>query len=78
LVKRRDTGTQSQLETDEERRDNVRDAYGLLSGADVAGKRLVLVDDVATTGATLSECAACLRQAGAASIVALTLARARN
>jgi ComF family protein len=78
LEKRRETGKQSQLESDEARRDNVRDAYGLLSGADLTGKRVVLVDDVATTGATLSECAGCLRQAGAASVVALTFARARN
>jgi ComF family protein len=78
LVKRRDTGTQSQLESEQARRDNVRDAYAVLPGMDLSGKRVVLVDDVATTGATLSECAACLRQAGASSVAALTLARARN
>ncbi|MDE6840676.1 MAG: ComF family protein, partial [Oscillospiraceae bacterium] len=37
----------------------------------------VLVDDVVTSGATLSECAAALRVAGAESVAALTLARAR-
>jgi ComF family protein len=78
LEKRRETGRQSQLDTEQERRDNVRDAYGLLPGVELGGKTVVLVDDVATTGATLSECAGCLRQAGAASVVALTLARARN
>jgi ComF family protein len=78
LEKRRNTGTQSQMDSDQARRDNVRDAYAVLPGASVSGKRLVLVDDVATTGATLAECAACLRKAGAASVVAVTLARARE
>lgn len=78
LEKSRETGVQSRLEEESARRANVRGAYRLLPGADVAGKRLVLVDDVVTTGATLSECAACLRRAGAGSVAALTLARARN
>ena len=52
-------------------------AYELREGADVEGKRVVLVDDVATSGATLSECAACLRLAGAEEVIGLTLARAK-
>ena len=47
-------------------------------GMDLAGKRVVLVDDVVTTGSTLGECAACLRSAGAEAVVGLTLARARR
>lgn len=76
LEKTRETKVQSRLTENSARRANVQGAYRLLPGANVAGKRILLVDDVATSGATLSECAACLRLAGAASVTALTLARA--
>jgi predicted amidophosphoribosyltransferase len=42
----------------------------------VAGKRVVIIDDVMTTGATVEECARVLKRAGASSIGVLTLARA--
>ena len=44
----------------------------------MTARRVVLVDDVVTSGATLSECAALLRQAGAERVFCLTLARARG
>lgn len=77
LEKTRQTGVQSRIGDDEERRANVAGVYRALPGADVAGRRIVLVDDIVTSGATLGACAACLRAAGAGSVVALTLARAR-
>ncbi len=77
LEKVRATAVQSQTGEDEARRANVRGAYRVLPGVRVDGKRVVLVDDVVTSGATLAECAAALRQAGAASVVGLTFARAR-
>ncbi len=77
LEKIRATAVQSQTGGDEARKANVRGAYRALAGLDLTGKRVVLVDDVATSGATLSECAAALRQAGAGSVVGLTFARAR-
>ena len=77
LEKRRNTGTQSSLSGDAERRANVSGAYRLRPGVSVDGLRLVLVDDVVTSGATLSECAAVLRMSGAAVVVGLALARAR-
>lgn len=57
-----------------ERLANVKDAF--VANADAQSKHIALVDDVLTTGATLTECALALRRAGAASVIALTLARA--
>ena len=44
----------------------------------VDGKTVLLVDDIMTTGSTLSECASVLKAAGAKKILALTLARHRD
>jgi ComF family protein len=57
-----------------ERRANVRDAFQCRE--DVNGLRILLIDDVCTTGATLEACAAALRACGAASVFGLTAARA--
>ena len=78
LQKRRDTPPQSRLEGEDARRANVRDAYALLPGADLTGRRVVLVDDVVTSGSTLAQCARLLRQAGAEAVYGLTLAQARG
>ena len=78
LEKVRDAAPQSGLEDMSARRANVRGAYALLPGADLAGKRVALVDDVVTSGSTLGACAALLRQGGAEGVYCLTLARARS
>lgn len=59
-----------------ERMQNLRGAFRLRKKADVRRLRVLLIDDVLTTGSTLSECARVLREAGAQSIFAATAARA--
>ena len=78
LSKVRETRTQSRLTSSSDRRANVSGAYAVKAGVEVDHQRVVLVDDVTTTGATLSECAACLRMAGATQVIGLTLARAKG
>jgi ComF family protein len=58
---------------------NVGGAFGLCEGAagSVAGRWIVLIDDITTTGATLSGCAAALYATGALAVSALTVARER-
>ncbi len=53
-------------------------AYSLRKGADVREKRILLVDDITTSGATLSECAQVLKCTGASEITCVTLAQKRS
>ena len=76
LERTRETRSQVGL-TRVERHDNVRDAFRSRPG-EVADKTILVVDDVATTGATLSSCAAALYAAGARDVLALTVARAHR
>lgn len=57
------------------RRETVADAFRVTHPALVAGERVLLVDDVFTTGATASSCASALLNAGAAEVFVLTIAR---
>jgi ComF family protein len=71
----RPTRPQVELSGDE-RIKNVAGAFALHRPLDVYGASVLLIDDVFTTGATLNECSDVLKIAGAASVTALTLARA--
>ncbi len=74
LVRTRETRSQVGLSI-AERKENVSDAF--LGNRDIGrGTDVLIMDDVATTGATLSACAVALKGAGAKSVFALTLARA--
>ena len=75
LVRRRDTPSQTGL-TAAQRRRNVRGAFAIRHRSRVTGQKLILVDDVLTTGATVRECARALRSAGAREVQVLTAARA--
>jgi ComF family protein len=76
LVRRRNTASQGRLDPAARVR-NVRGAFALRPGCAerVRDRRVLLVDDVLTTGATVEECARVLRRGGAAAVDVLTLAR---
>src|SRR5436305_11247464 len=75
LERIRYTTTQTALDR-AERMENLHNAFRLRKNADVRGLRVLLIDDVLTTGSTLSECARVLKRAGATSVHAATAARA--
>jgi ComF family protein len=75
LVRNRFTRPQVEL-SGEERIKNVEGAFAIRRPGEVEDKSVLLVDDVFTSGATMNECAAALKQSGAARVMALTLARA--
>lgn len=70
----RDTGTQTRL-TMKDRRENVRGAFGVPQPERVRYRRFLLVDDVITTGATVNACAQALKDADAASVHVVSVAR---
>jgi len=75
LERTRYTTTQTALDRSE-RMENLHNAFRLRKNANVRGLRVLLVDDVLTTGSTLNECARVLKRAGAFSVHAATAARA--
>jgi ComF family protein len=77
LIRRRDTQTQGG-KSGSGRRRNVAGAFAVTRPDKVAGKRILLVDDVLTTGATAEGCARALRAAGAASVNLAVVARVKE
>ena len=74
LTRVRDTHSQIGL-TSHQRRENLRGAFAVTHPQQIAGREVVLVDDVYTTGTTASECARVLRRAGASRVWVVTVAR---
>lgn len=68
--------TQSQIGLSRhQRRENIRGAFTVAKPEEVAGREVLLIDDVFTTGTTVSECARILRKAGASKVFVATAAR---
>lgn len=69
-----DTKNQSTLNK-QERMENLKNAYKIVNAEKIKNKKIVLVDDIFTTGSTANECAKVLKQAGAKQVAVLTIAK---
>lgn len=78
LQKTRNNHVQSRSGNAEKRRQNVKGVYRALGEETIRGRTVLLIDDIVTTGATLSECAGVLRKAGASAVIGLTVARRKE
>lgn len=76
LKKTQNVQAQSGISEREKRKANVSGVYEVLDAELISGKRILLIDDIVTTGSTLSECSRVLLTAGAASVVCAALAKA--
>jgi ComF family protein len=70
----RPTRVQSRLTNPNDRQSNVKGAFAVDRAIDLSGHRILLIDDVVTTGGTVSECAQALKRAGAAQVDVLAFA----
>lgn len=75
LVRVKQTPSQLIAHTKEAREKNMEGAFAVKNKEKIAGKRVVLIDDVYTTGATMKHAALALRQAGAAEVWGITVAK---
>jgi len=74
LIRHKNTQTQTRLDAGE-RQYNVENGFSLKKKTGLPGRRVLLVDDVITTGATLNSCARTLKEAGVKNIMGFSLAR---
>lgn len=74
LKKIKDTETQSKL-NEKERRNNIKNAFIVNNKLKIKNKRIILFDDIYTTGATVNECSRVLEKAGAKEILVLVIAK---
>src|SRR3990167_7452312 len=73
LVKTKDTPAQTSLRRSK-RLENLKDCFAVKNRQKIAGRNIILIDDVTTTGATLKEARSVLKEAGTKKIIAITLA----
>lgn len=76
LVKQKNIAPQFTMADEKSRRENVENVYGFSRKSDVTGKRVLLIDDIITTGATLSVCCEALLRAGSSGVVCAAIAKA--
>ncbi len=74
LLRKKNTKSQTELST-EERFKNIADAFAFRRGFDISGKNVILIDDVTTSGATLSAAAKVLKENGAKEVYGLVIAK---
>ncbi len=74
LQKIKDTKMQSSLNK-KQRKNNIKNAYNVINQQKIKDKKIVLLDDIYTTGATANECSKMLKQAGAKEILVVTIAK---
>lgn len=74
LIKPHETEHQARIENKAERLRNIVGSFAIQNGETIKGKNVILIDDITTTGATLSEARKVLKQAGARKIIAFTVA----
>ena len=75
LARTRHTSAQMKIKNHQERKRNIQNAFSVIRPREIKGKDILLVDDVATTGATLFECAKILKGKGAREVLAVVVAR---
>jgi ComF family protein len=75
MVRKYDNTPQAELRSVERRYQNVKGIFGLRPGVKIKGKTILLVDDVATSGATIKEAASVLKRFGVLKVFAFTLAK---
>lgn len=73
LTRTRDTLRQSELKMDDSRASNIKDAFAINPDWDIRGNRILIIDDVATTGHTLHEAGEILMREGASSVAGIVL-----
>jgi competence protein ComFC len=74
LVKTKDIEHQTRIENRQKRMENIIGSFAIKNAEQIKNRNIILIDDVTTTGATLSEAKKILRQAGAKKIIAFTVA----
>lgn len=74
LLKKKETLPQAEL-SDAERKENVKNSFACNNSEKIKGKKILLTDDVYTTGSTMEECAKVLKKSGAKEIIGLSVAR---